>query len=171
MKGDNYAWHQRFRELYDKALVKYRNENRNLNTFFTTREVGVLRAFGAKPMELYDYAEDSSELDPETALLITAARRDYFFEVQKGVWSEKTLKMEELPEKDAELERIAWLPRLIVKARARLRGELPDELMYSCRGDRRFFRAHDVHPADFLRLVWAAKGNEQKILAYVKGER
>ncbi len=171
MKGDNYAWHQRFRELYDKALVKYRNENRNLNTFFTTREVGVLRAFGAKPMELFDYAEDSSELDPETALLITAARRDYFIVMQNGVWSEKTIAVDQLPAKEAELAGIPWLPRLIGKAKARLRGEMPDELMYGCRGDRRFFRAHDVHPSDFLRFVWASKGNEDKIVAYVKGER
>jgi hypothetical protein len=43
--------------------------------------------------------------------------------------------------------------------------------MYCCGGDRRFFRTHDVHPADFLRFVWSAKGNEDKILAYVKGAR
>ncbi|HEX8281053.1 MAG TPA: hypothetical protein VF551_06730 [Chthoniobacterales bacterium] len=56
MKSINYGWHQRFRELYDKGLVKYRNEHRNVETFFTPREVGVLRSFGAKPMELFDYA-------------------------------------------------------------------------------------------------------------------
>ena len=72
MKNANYGWHQRFRELYDKALVKYGNEHRKVEAFFTPREVGVLRLFGAKPMELYDYAEDSSDLDSETALLITA---------------------------------------------------------------------------------------------------
>ena len=171
MKGDNYAWHQRFRELYDKALVKYRNENRDVKNFFTPREVGVLRAFGAKPMELYDYAEDSSELDPETALLIVAARRDYFVVEQKGVWSEKTINVDSLPAKEAELDGIAWLPRVIEKAKARLRGELPNELMYGCRGDRRFFRAQDVHPADFLRFVWSAKGNAEKISAYVRGRR
>src|SRR6476620_4604030 len=111
MKNANYGWHQRFRELYDKALVKYGNEHRKVETFFTPREVGVLRSFGAKPMELYDYAEDSSDLDPETALLITAARRDYFFVVQGGVWSEKTIKVENLPAKDADMNGIVWLPR------------------------------------------------------------
>ena len=171
MKGINYAWHQRFRELYDKCLVKYRNEHRNVETFFTAREVGVLRSLGAKPMELFDYAEDSSDLDSETALLITAVRRDYFIVMQKGVWSQKTIRMEDLPAKDAELSGIPWLPRIIEKAKARLRGEMPNELMYCCGGDRRFFRAHDIHPADFLRFVWSAKGNEDKILAYVKGAR
>jgi len=171
MKSIHYSWHQRFRELYDKALVKYGNDHRGVATFFTTREVGVLRAFGAKPMELFDYAEDSSDLDPETALLITAARRDYFLIVQNGEWSERQIKVENLPAKDAELGGIPWLPRVIAKAQARLKGELPDEIMYCCGGDRRFFRAHDVHPADFLREVWAAKGNEEKILAYVQGKK
>jgi hypothetical protein len=169
-KSLNYSWHQRFRELYDKALVKYRNEHRQLSSFFTPREVGVLRLFGAKPMELFDYAEDSSDLDPETALLITAVRRDYFLVEQKGKWSDKEISMEKLPAKDAEMAGIAWLPRLIEKAKGRLRGELPNELMYCCGGDRRFFRAHDLHPADFLRYVWAAKGNPERILAYVKGK-
>ena len=169
MKTVNYAWQQRLRELYDKAQVKYRNEHRKVETMFTPREVNVLRGFGAKPMELYDYAEDSSDLDWETALLITAVRRDYFLHEQDGTWSGKTIVMEQLPPKDAELEGIVWLPRIIEKAKARLRGEMPDHLMYCCGGDRKFFRAHDIHPADFLRFVWSAKGKTEKIVQYVKG--
>lgn len=171
MKTANYGWQQRLRELYDKAQVKYRNENRKVETMFTPREVGVLRAFGAKPMELYDYAEDSSDLDWETALLITAARRDYFLYEQDGQWSEKTINVDNLPAKTDELDGIVWLPRIIEKAKGRLRGELPNELMYCCGGDRRFFRTHDIHPADFLRVVWASKGKSDKILAYVKDRR
>ncbi|MGI8820740.1 MAG: DUF5069 domain-containing protein [Chthoniobacterales bacterium] len=171
MKTENYGWQQRLRELYDKAQVKYSNENRKVETMFTPREVNVLRAFGAKPMELYDYAEDSSDLDWETALLITAARRDYFMHEQKSQWSEKTIAVDKLPAKTEELEGIVWLPRIIEKAKARLRGEMPNDLMYCCGGDRKFFRAHDIHPADFLRMVWAAKGRQEKIMAYVKGER
>ena len=168
MKTVNYGWQQRFRELYDKAQVKYRNEHRKVETMFTPREVNVLRGFGAKPMELYDYAEDSSDLDWETALLITAVRRDYFLHEQGGTWSSKTIEMEQLPPKDAQLEGVVWLPRIIEKAKARLRGEMPDNLMYCCGGDRKFFRAHDIHPADFLRFVWSAKGKTEKIVQYVK---
>ncbi|MFN2509679.1 MAG: DUF5069 domain-containing protein [Chthoniobacterales bacterium] len=171
MKSVNYAWQHRLRELYDKANVKYRNENRKVETMFTPREVNVLREFGAKPMELYDYAEDSSDLDWETALLITATRRDYFLVEQRGEWSEKTIKMEDLPAKTDDLDGIVWLPRLIEKAKARLRGEMPNELMYCCGGDRKFFRAHDIHPADFMRVVWAARGKQEKIIEYVKGRR
>jgi hypothetical protein len=43
MKTVNYGWQQRLRELYDKAQVKYGNENRKVETMFTPREVGVLR--------------------------------------------------------------------------------------------------------------------------------
>ena len=171
MKSINYGWHQRFRELYDKALVKFGNEHRKVETFFTPREVGVLKSIGAKPMELYDYAEDSSDLDSETALLITAVRRDHFIVMQNSVWSEKTINVDDLPAKDAQLAGIAWLPRIIHKAKGRLRGELPDHLMYCCGGDRKFFRTHDIHPADFMRFVWSAKGNEDKIVEYVKGKR
>ncbi len=171
MKSINYGWHQRFRELYDKALVKFGNDHRKVETFFTPREVGVLKSIGAKPMELYDYAEDSSDLDAETALLITAVRRDHFIVMQNSIWSEKTIKIDELPAKDAQLGGIPWLPRLIQKARGRLRGELPDNLMYCCGGDRKFFRTHDIHPADFMRFVWAVKSNEDRILRYVKGKR
>jgi hypothetical protein len=171
MKSIHYGWHQRFRELYDKALVKYRNEHRGVATFFTTREVGVLNSIGAKPMELFDYAEDSSDLDPETALLITAARRDYFLIVQDGKWSERLINVDALPPKDAQLSGIGWLPRVIAKAQARLRGELPDTIMYGCGGDRKFFRTHDIHPADFLRTVWAARGNEEKLVKFVQAKR
>ena len=171
MKTFNYAWQQRFRELYDKAQVKYGKDNPKLETMFTPREVNVLREFGAKPMELFDYAEDFSDLDWETALLITAARRDYFLNEQDGKWSEKTVKVDDLPAKTDDLEGIVWLPRVIAKAEGRLRGELPNELMYCCGGDRKFFRAHDIHPADFLRVIWAAKGKKEKIVAYTKGQR
>ena len=40
------------------------------------------------------------------------------------------MEMDEFPAKDAEVEGIAWLPRLIVKARAKLAGQLPADLMY-----------------------------------------
>ncbi len=78
--------------------------------------------------------------------------------------------MAALPAKDAELEGIPWLPRLIDKAEAKLRGEMPADLMYDCGGDRQFFKKHDRHPADFLRVTWAAKGDARKILRYVRGK-
>ena len=40
--------------------------------------------------------------------------------------------------------------------------------MFFCAGDRGFFREHCVPPADFLRIVWRANGDTDKILAFVK---
>ena len=58
--------------------------------------------------------------------------------------------------------------RIIEKARAKLRGEMPDELMFCCGGDRAFLRKIDLHPADFLREVWAAGDDTQRVVRYVK---
>ena len=49
-----------------------------------------------------------------------------------------TVDMEQLPAKAAQVDGIAWLPRIIAKARAKLRGEMPPDLMYDCGGDRDF---------------------------------
>ncbi len=73
-----------------------------------------------------------------------------------------------LPEKDSELGGHRWLPRIITKARAKLAGELDPETMFSCGGDRAFLRSHDIHAADFLRAVWAAGDDDQKIVDYIE---
>jgi hypothetical protein len=76
--------------------------------------------------------------------------------------------MDDLPPKDAEVEGIAWLPRLIPKAEAKLRGEMPPDLMYGCGGDRKFFKTHHVDAADFLQKVWDTSGNQADIVAWIK---
>jgi hypothetical protein len=64
---------------------------------------------------------------------------------------------------------IAWLPRLLPKARAKLRGELPESLMYSCGGDRGFFKEHDIQPGEFLNLVWRHETDDAAIVEWVVG--
>ena len=104
-------------------------------------------------------------------LLINAVRRDYFLTVQQGQWSTNLVcDGQTCRPKDAKLDGIPWLPRIIKKAEAKLRGEMPPELMYGCGGDRNFLREHGLSAADFLRNVWAANGDEQKVLAYVRGQ-
>ena len=63
---------------------------------------------------------------------------------------------------------ITWVPRIIAKARAKLRGELPPDLMCSRGADRPFLRRMGIHPADFLRLVWEAGEDDQYILRRVE---
>jgi hypothetical protein len=40
--------------------------------------------------------------------------------------------------------------------------------MFGCGGDRKFFRAHQIDPAEFLRQVWKAKGDHSQVVAWVK---
>lgn len=103
----------------------------------------------------------------ETFVLVQAVRRDYFFTAQHGKWSQTTIEVDSLPAKTDAVRDIEWLPRLIGKARAKLRGEMPTTLMYCCGGDRRFFKAHDIHPADFLRAAWAYEDDDDKLIDWV----
>ena len=44
-----------------------------------------------------------------------------------------------------------------------------DDIIYCCENDRRFFRDHgNIHPADFLRVVWAAGDSDPKVYDYVR---
>ncbi|MEN9535256.1 MAG: hypothetical protein RIR37_529, partial [Verrucomicrobiota bacterium] len=82
-----------------------------------------------------------------------------------------TLTRDELPTFGDTLNDIAYLPRILAKARAKLRGELDPDLMYSCGGDMNFLKNHgDIHPADFLRQVWAAGEDDQKIANWVSSQ-
>jgi hypothetical protein len=168
----SYHWTQLLRPLYDKAVTLYGQGNRELESYFSAEEISFLTSIGLRPINLYDYAEDLvkyGEPDWETVVLIAAARRDYFLYHQQGITKSAATDSSELPAKTAELEGIAWLPRIIAKATCFLEGGLCLDIMYGCGGDRRFLKEHDIHPADFLRMVWASNGDHEKILAFVKG--
>ncbi len=172
-KVSQYRWHHELKQIFVQSIERYREGERALDRYFTKEQVAYLASIGQTPQEIYDFAEDHvkrGEPDWETVLLISAARRDYLLTVQRGVNPRRWSQCRDLPPKDAELGGIPWLPRIIKKAEAKLRGEMPGELMYLCGGDRSFLEQHGLNPADFLRHVWAASGDEQKVLAYVRGE-
>ena len=100
----------------------------------------------------------------DTALAIELVRRDYFLNAQGGKPSGRRARRGEMPAKTDAIRGIEWLPRIIPKAKAKLRGELPATLMYCCGGDRRFFQAHDIHPAEFLSLVWRNEHDNDAIV-------
>ncbi len=159
-----------FRRLYDLALARHARGERNAAAFFTGAEQAALAAHGLAPQHLYDYAEDqltSGEPGYDQALAIELVRRDYFLRVQGGRPSGTVLDAADLPDKTAEIRGLVWLPRLIPKARAKLRGELPPTLMYGCGGDRRFFRAHGLLPAEFLARVWRHGPDEAALVDWV----
>ena len=164
-------WSDQFRAVFADGVKRYRAGQREVASFFTDEESAFLTSIGCTAQELFDFVEDySNGGDPtfETVLLVTAVRREYLRSVQNGVTSSNQRTMDEFPPKSAEVEGISWLPRIIEKARAKLRGELPEEMMYGCGGDRPFARRNGFHLADFLRVVWDAGDDQAKIVEFVK---
>ncbi|GAB4239880.1 MAG: hypothetical protein OHK005_01690 [Candidatus Methylacidiphilales bacterium] len=156
------TWTVTFHDLYNRAISQYREGKRGADTYFSAEDKHFLCSIGAIPQELYDFAEDYvryGEPDYGTALLITAARRDYFLYHLKGASAGQRLTMEDYPAKEAEFHGIPWLPRITLKAKTRLEGTMPLDMMYGCGGDRAFFMKHRVHAADFLRIVWSTGGD------------
>jgi hypothetical protein len=168
---NHYEFPFRFRALYEKAVAAYKEGKRGPDTFFTPEEKSFLAGNGITPQHVYDYAEDHNgyegEPGPGHALAIESVRRDYFLNVQGGKPSGTRVEMDKMPAKTDTVRGIAWLPRLLPKTRAKLRGELPDTLMYCCGGDRKFFKEHNIMPAEFLSLVWRHGNDDAAIVDWV----
>lgn len=166
----HYDFTDRFRLLYGKAVKLYASGKTGADTYFTSAESAYLAANGLTAQNFYDYAEDHSkdgEPGYDRALAIELVRRDYFVNVQHGKRSTAVLVEASMPAKTDAVQGIEWLPRIIPKTKAKLRGELPDSLMYCCGGDRRFFKKHNIHPAEFLSLVWRNLDSDVAIIDWV----
>ena len=166
----HYDFADKFRALYDKAVKAYAAGQTDQAKYFTADERAFLAANGISVQAMYDYAEDHNnggEPGYDRALAIETVRRDYFLNVQGGKASTVVLDEAKMPAKTDAVKGIEWLPRIIPKAKAKLRGELPASLMYSCGGDRRFFKQHDIHPAEFLSLVWRNGDNDAATIDWV----
>jgi len=165
------TWEQRFSRLFQSAAEKYRKGHQKAGGIVDEKGRKFLASIGHTEQEFFDFVEDfakAGEPPLETALRIASVRRDYFLKEQNGASSPHRIAMDDLPPKNAEIEGIAWLPRLIPKAEAKLRGEMPPDLMYGCGGDRKFFKTHHVDAAEFLSKVWSAQGNPAEIVAWIK---
>lgn len=166
------TWNDTFTTLFDRCVTAYRAGNFDYENDYTSEEIAFLESIGYKKRELFDFVEDFVEEgvpSPGTALLIAAVRRDYFLVEQNGKASETRIGREDVPSREEELIGIAYFPRILKKARAKLRGELDPDLMFSCGGDRSFLSKNgDIHPADFLRCVWAAEDDDAKVAKWLK---
>jgi hypothetical protein len=172
---NHYEFPQKFRALYEKAVAQYREGKRGPDTFFTPEDKAFLAANGMTPQHMYDYAEDHNGYEgqpgAEQAFAIECVRRDYFLNVQGGKASTTRVDMAKLPPKSETVRGIAWLPRLLPKARAKLKGEMPDGLMFCCGGDRAFFKEHNILPAEFLSVVWRSGNDDAAIVDFVVRRR
>jgi hypothetical protein len=138
---------------------------------FGQDDAAFLATIGCSTQELFDFVDDClryGDFDYETVLAVTAIRRDYFLNVMHGKTTGRVVPMEELPAKTAAVDGIAWLPRLIAKARIKLRGEMNPDLMYGCAGDRPFLRDRHMTLPQFLQLVWDSGGDDHAIIEAVK---
>jgi len=166
------TWNDQFLDLFRSCLAKFNAGNSDFNTYYSDEDLSFLSSIGYKPRELFDFVEDlGGEGTPSesTALLVAAVRRDFFIVEQKSQHSDKEITSDMLPTFGDTLSEIAYLPRIITKARAKLKGELNPDIMFGCGGDRKFLRDHGNIPmADFLRNVWAAGSDDLKIANYVK---
>ena len=166
------TWNDRFLDLFDRCVKRYRASDTDFTGYYgAPADAALLAEIGYKPREFFDFVEDFCEEgspSPSTALLVAAVRRDYFQVVMNGKPGERNLTASDIPTFGDELAGMAYLPRILAKARAKLRGELDPDLMYGCGGDRAFLaRNGNLHPADFLRQVWASDGNDAKIVAWI----
>lgn len=170
----HYDFPKQFRALYDHAIALYAQGHRDAESLFNRDQSAWLAANGLSAQAFYDYAEDQvgqGEPGFDHALSIELVRRDYFLNAQHGVASTVVADPATWPGKSESIEGIEWLPRIIPKARAKLRGELPASMMYCCGGDRRFFKAQDILPAEFLALVWRHENDVPAIINWVVDRR
>jgi hypothetical protein len=166
------TWNDRFLSLFDRCTALYQSGNRDFESYYTGEDLAFLSTIGYRRREFFDFIEDfceENEPTPSTALLIAAARRDYFLVIQKGITSTRQITRDELPTFGDTLDGFTYLPRILAKARAKLRGELDPDIMYGCGGDRAFLaRNASLHPADFLRIVWAAGDDDQAVVKAIR---
>ncbi len=167
----HHTFPSQFRAIYDHAVALFAKGQRGAEAFFDPTQRAFLAANGLTPQHLYDYAEDHNNYGGEPgydhALAIELVRRDYFLNAQHARPSAIVLDESKLPAKTDALRSIEWLPRIIPKAKAKLRGELPPSLMYCCGGDRKFLKTHDILPAEFLSLVWRHEADDDAIVEWV----
>lgn len=169
------TWNDTFLALFDRRAAAFNAGDHDFENYYTAEDLQFLGSIGYQKREFFDFVEDfCGEGVPSisTALLIAAVRRDYFLTVQNGeASSAKLLTRDDVPSFGDELAGIAYLPRIIAKGRAKLRGELDPDLMYGCGGDRNFLAKNgNLHPADFLRHLWAAGDDDQKLVAWIQSQ-
>ncbi len=165
-------WNDTFLALFDRCVAAYRAGNQDFESHYGSEDLAFLAGIGCRTREFFDFVEDfceDSAPSPATALLIAAVRRDYFLMVQNGgACGGPDLTRDAVPSFGEALDGIHYLPRILSKARAKLRGTLDPDLMFGCGGDRNFLRKHGgIHPADFLRQVWAAGDEDHQVRAWI----
>lgn len=168
------GWETGFAAVYQRGVAAYRQGRTSPATFLGPEDVRFLGAAGCTAQELFDFVEDAvnyGEPSYADALAVTSLRRDYFLRVLGGKPAGRIRSMSELPAKTDAIDGIAWLPRILQKAHAKLRGEMPADLMYGCGGDRMFLAGVRISLPEFLTAVRDAAGDDRAVVEWVKRRR
>ena len=164
-------WEPTFRQLWDEALRRYRAGRRSPSSLLTPEDRAFLSTIGCTAQEFFDFAEDHDRYgDPslDTALAVQRIRFNYLTQLPGSRPAVPAVNPARLPAKTDAVEGIPWLPRLIAKARLKLLGELPDEFMYGCAGDRPFLQRAGLTLEGFLQLTWDSGSNDQPMIDAVR---
>ncbi len=164
-------WRSQLRDIYEQAVHRFEQGRRGPEQVVGHEALAFLDSIGTSAQELYDFVEDwveDGEPDFESVAAMTDVRRAYFLTVQEGKPSNTVTPSATLPSGYAEMGGYRWLPRIIAKARAKLRGELAPDLMFGCGADRPFLRSVNMEPAEFLKAVWDAGTDDRAILDAVQ---
>lgn len=165
-------WNDHFLLLFDRCVKRYKNGEKHYPSYYDDEDLALLSGIGYRQREFFDFVEDFCDEgapSPSDALLVASVRRDYFHTVMKGEVGKPTVTTENIPTFGEQLEGIHYLPRILAKARAKLRGELDPDLMYGCGGDRKFLRENgNVHLADFLRYVGSAGDDDHAVVRWLR---
>ena len=54
----NYTWAERFKQVYDAAVLRYHNGTQHVAGLFSKEEVEFLASIGCTSQELFDFVED-----------------------------------------------------------------------------------------------------------------
>lgn len=168
---NHYTFHTRLKEIWQKGYNDYQAGGRVPGAYLTEEDQSFLASIGANQQDVFDFTDDYIRYgapDWDTFWSVQSIRFNYFQLVMKGQPGTYIRPIGDYTPKDAELNGIRWLPRIIEKAQHKLRGELDPDVMYGCGGDRQFLSDHNLHPAEFLQLVWLNFDNPQRIAAYLE---
>ncbi len=126
-------WKIQFREVFDAGVQRRKEGCNEPGAMFESGEVAFLDSIGCSAQEMFDFCDDYVGWDDviyDHVEALQAVRYEHFVEELDSQPASHRMETDEFPPKDAEVEGIAWLPRLIVKTRAKLAGQLPADLMY-----------------------------------------
>ena len=164
------TFHTELYRIWQSAVDQYKQGGSSPSTIVQEQDLSLLSGWGMNRMDVFDFAEDwclQQEPDFSTFLLVHYERWRFFVEKQKSIPSSNLLDAKTLPSKDQKARGIAWLPRILPKARAKLRGELPPEVMYGCGGDREFFKSNHIHAAELLSIVYFYGDDDEAVIEWV----